>query len=52
MDFAAGSNFPVAILIVSIQNRTHRGGAEYAESKEFLIKKYSDLCELCASAVQ
>jgi hypothetical protein len=22
-----------------------------AQSKEFLIKKYSDLCELCASAV-
>jgi hypothetical protein len=22
-----------------------------AQSKEFLIKKYSDLCELCVSAV-
>jgi len=26
--------------------------ARRAQSKEFLIKKYSDLCELCVSAVK
>jgi hypothetical protein len=30
---------------------THRGGAEDAEEK-FIARKYSDLCELCASAVK
>ena len=26
--------------------------AQRAQSKEFLIKKYSDLCELCVSVVK
>jgi hypothetical protein len=50
-EFAACVNFPVAILTVSIQ-RGLTAETLSAQSKEFLIKKYSDLCELCASAVK
>ena len=49
--FRACANFSVAILNESIQKRNHRGGTERA-SKEFLIKKYSELCELRASVVK
>jgi hypothetical protein len=40
----------MAILVASIQKKTHRGSAE-AQSKTFLIKKYSELGELCVSVV-
>jgi hypothetical protein len=52
-----------AVLIVSIGKKTHRGSAKgrishsfkaearMAPSKKLLIKKSSDLCELCASMV-
>jgi hypothetical protein len=42
--FLLGYHLPSATL------RIHRGGAEYAE-KNFFVKKYSDLRELCVSAV-
>jgi hypothetical protein len=41
--FAARANFPVAILTVSIQKRTHRGGRGAMSSN----KKPSKLGELC-----
>jgi hypothetical protein len=36
--FAACPNFPVVFLIVSIKKRTHRRGAEGAESDKFAIR--------------
>ena len=37
---------------LSQQERELTAETRRAPSKEFLIKKYSDLCELCVSAVQ
>ena len=44
--FLGSSGFPV-----KQGRRLHRGGAEDAESEELLVKKFSDLCEFCASVV-
>ena len=50
----ASSGFSVANLANAISLKglgDCTAEAQRARSKEFLIKKYSELCELCASAV-
>jgi hypothetical protein len=51
----AASNFSANLVELSVMKKDSEdftAEAPRAQSKEFLIKKYSDLCELCVSVVK